>query len=330
MNLVELAARSTPPSPSTAVLRTRARRPAAQDVAGTSLRRSARQVVDALAGSSGLETWYLGRVDGETLLPLAVSTGSRSVTTGRRVRWSDTPCRRMASGLGPTVAPVVADVPNYARAPFSLALGVTAYAGLPLHDRDGRLLGVLAGWSTRPAPVVTPGLEPVLRAFSELLTQALDAEVRDDEAQRATEREAVRRRAADKVTSLSSRTGWGAVLREEDRRCAERGLPVALLVVDVGLVRSSARLQRATQAIVRALPDALVSRLNARQFGAVLPDVEPDEVAATAEEVATALRSEGFTASTAWATSGEAGDLGAVWLLAEQRLYSARRDGVRP
>ncbi|MEZ0494446.1 hypothetical protein AB2L28_19585 [Kineococcus sp. TBRC 1896] len=330
MNLVELAARSARPSPATAVLRTRARRPAPQDATDTSLLRSARQVVDALAGISGLETWYLGRVDGETLLPLAVSAEARSVVVGRRVPWSATPCRRMVNGLGPAVVPVLAAVPNYARAPYATALGMTAYAGLPLRDADGRLLGVLAGWSSRPDPVVPPGLEPVVRAFSELLTQTLAAEVRDDDAQRARERESVRRQAADKVTSLSSRTGWGAVLRQEDRRSAERGVPVALLVVDVGLVRSAARLQRATQSIVRALPGALVSRLNARQFGAVLPDVEPDAVPGTAQEVTAALRAEGFCATSAWATSGEADDLGGVWLLAEQRLYTARRDGRNP
>ncbi len=43
----------------------------------------------------------------------------------------------------------------------------------------------------------------------------------------------------------------------------------------------------------------------------------------------TALRAAGFDATGAWAASGEADDLSAVWTLAEQRLYRARRDGTR-
>jgi len=325
--LVELAARSAVPSPETATLRTVARPPAFAGGADTSLRRSAREVVDALAGVSGLESWYLGRVDAETLLPLAVSDGANGVQVGRRVRWSGTPCRRMVNGLGPNVVPVMSAVPNYARAPYAIALGMTAYAGTALRDGGGRLLGAVAGWSVRPDPVLTPGLQAVLEAFSGLLSQALAAEVRADEAQREGELRAVRRDAADRVTALSSRVGWGALLQQEERRSAERGVPVALLVVDLGLVRSSTRLQRATELVVQALPEAVVSRLTARQLGAIVTDADPHVVEETAREVGLGLRAAGYTATCAWALSGEAADLGAVWTLAEQRLYRARRDG---
>ncbi|GAA0306808.1 GGDEF domain-containing protein [Kineococcus aurantiacus] len=327
MSLVQLAARSAVPSPQTAVLRTVARPPAAQGVTDTSLRRSARQVVEALAVTSGLDTWYLGRLDGAAMLPLAVSDEATGVLVGRRIPWSDTVCRRMANGLGPAVAPDITLVPNYVRAPSAIALRMTAYAGAALRDDSGRLLGAMAGWSSRPGTVPVPGLEALMGAFAELLTQALAAEVAADDAQREAERLAVRRDATDKVTALSSRVGWGALLQQEDRRTAERGLPVALLVVDIGRVRSSTRLQKATETVVRALPGATVSRLTARQFGAILPDVEPDEVEATAHEVTTTLRAAGFEATGAWAASGEAQDLSAVWTLAEQRLYRARRDG---
>ncbi|PRY13338.1 hypothetical protein [Kineococcus rhizosphaerae] len=328
MSLVQLAARSAVPSPQTAVLRTVARPSLAQGAAGTSLRRSARQVVDALAVTSGLETWYVGRLDGAAVLPLAVSDEATGVLVGRRTPWSDTVCRRVVNGLGPAVAPDITLVPNYVRAPAATALRMTAYAGTALRDDDGRLLGTLAGWSSRPDVVVVPGLQALLEAFAGLLTQALAAEVAADDAQREADRLSVRRDAADKVTALSSRVGWGALLQQEDRRTAERGLPVALLVVDVGRVRSSTRLQKATEVVVRALPEATVSRLTARQFGAIVTDAEPDEVEATVREVTATLRAAGFEATGAWATSGEAHDLSQVWTLAEQRLYRARRDGV--
>lgn len=327
MSLVELAARSAAPSPQTVVLRTTARPPAAQNATDTSLRRSARQVVEALALSSGLDTWYLGRLDGEAMLPLAVSDEATGVLVGRRIPWSDTVCRRMVNGLGPAVAPDITLVPNYVRAPSAIGLRMTAYAGTALRDESGRLLGAMAGWSSRPGTVPAPGLEQLMRAFAELLAQALAAEVAADDAQREAERLAVRRDATDKVTALSSRVGWGALLQQEDRRSAERGLPVALLVVDLGLVRSSARLQRATETVVRAVPGATVARLTARQFGVILTDAEPEEIAVTAREVTSALRTAGFAATGAWAVSGEADDLSGVWTLAEQRLYRSRRDG---
>ncbi|WP_432544459.1 nucleotidyl cyclase domain-containing protein [Kineococcus sp. SYSU DK002] len=327
MSMVELARRAPSPAPGTAVLRTVARPPAARGAADTSLRRSARQVVEALAASSGLDTWYLGRLDGAAMLPLAVSDEATGVLVGRRIPWSDTVCRRMVNGLGPAVAPDITLVPNYVRAPSAIALRMTAYAGTALRDDSGRLLGAMAGWSSRPGTVPTPGLEALMDAFAALLTQTLAAEVAADDAQREAERLSVRRDASDKVTALSSRVGWGSLLQQEDRRTAERGLPVALLVVDIGRVRSSTRLQKATETVVRALPEATVSRLTARQFGVILPDVEPDEVDATAREVATSLRAAGFDATTAWAASGEAADLSTVWTLAEQRLYRARRDG---
>lgn len=328
--MVELAARSAVPSPRTAVARTSARRPSERYAADTSLRRSARQAVEALAASSGLTTWYLGRIDGLAMLPLAVSDEATGVVAGRRIPWSDTVCRRMVNGLGPAVAPDITLVPNYVRAPSAIALGMTAYAGTALRDGDGRLLGAMAGWNSRPGTVVQPGLELLMTAFAELLSQALAAEVAADAAQRAADRASVRRDATDRVTELSSRVGWGALLQQEDRRTVERGVPVALLVVDLGRVRSSSRLQKATETVVRALPDATVSRLTARQFGAILPDVDPEEVEASERGLTTALRAAGFDATGAWAASGEADDLSAVWTLAEQRLYRARRDGARP
>ena len=327
MSLVQLAARSAVPSPQTVVLRTLARPPAGRGAADTSLRRSARQVVESLAVSSGLETWYLGRLDGAAMLPLAVSDEATGVLVGRRIPWSDTVCRRMANGLGPALAPDIAAVPNYVRAPSAIALGMTAYAGTALRDDDGRLLGAMAGWSSRPGTVLTPGLQPLMEAFAGLLTQALAAEVAADDAQRTAERLAVRRDATDKVTALASRVGWGALLQQEDRRTVEHGLPVALLVVDIGRVRSSTRLQKATETVVRALPAASVSRLTARQFGVILPDAEPEQVDEAGHDVTVRLRAAGFDATTAWAASGEADDLSGVWTLAEQRLYRARRDG---
>ncbi len=325
--MVELASRAAVPAPGTSVLRTRPRPRATGTATGTSLRRSARQVVEALAGSTGLDTWYLGRLDGPAVLPLAVSGEATGVHVGHRVPWSDTVCRRMVNGLGPAVAPDITLVPNYVRAPAAIALRMTAYAGTALRDDHGRLLGTMAGWSSRPDVAVGPAVESLMGAFAELLAQALAAEVAADDTQRETERRSVRVDAADRVTELSSRVGWGALLQQEDRRSVERAVPVALLVVDLGRVRSSRRLQKATETVVRALPDATVSRLTARQFGAILPDAESEEVDAVGRVVAAHLRAAGFDATTAWAASGEARDLSAVWTLAEQRLYRARRDG---
>ncbi|WP_369069212.1 GAF domain-containing protein [Kineococcus terrestris] len=323
--MVELAARSALPSTDAAP-----RRPAAVPATAgtsTSLRRSAREVVAALPRVSGLDSWYLGRVDGETLLPLAVSDEAQGVRVGQRLQWSAAVCRRMVNGLGPAVAPDVAAVPNYARAPYAISLGMTAYAGVPVRAGDGALLGVLAGWNVRPTAALADGLEPLAHAFAGLLSQSLEAEVRADAALREQEAERLRRENADRVTALSSRAGWGALLRQEDLRSAERGLPVVVLLVDLGRVRSSARLQRGTDLVVRALPRAVVARLTARQFGAVLPGADAAEAADRAAALSTVLRATGYAATTAWATSAEAEDLRAVWHVAEERLYRARRDG---
>jgi hypothetical protein len=284
-----------------------------------------RDVADLLAGQTGMRTWYLGRHVGDAVLAVAVSTAATGIAVGEPLAWSQTVCRRMVSRLGPTVAPDLSQVANYARAPLADRLGMACYAGVPVLTSDGDLLGVLAGWDDEPRRP-PPGTAELLWTFAKLLAPAWGVADAAAAADRARDARTASGHAAERLTGLPGRRGWGALLDSCDRSARRTGHAAGVLVADLGPVRSTRHLQRGVRAARDALPGVSVARLGPRRVGAVVVGDRTGALPDLAGRVTADLSSRGFTPRTAWATRADAGDLRGVWLVAEARLAERLRE----
>jgi diguanylate cyclase (GGDEF)-like protein len=114
--------------------------------------------------------------------------------------------------------------PTLQASPAIEALGVVAYAGVPLVDREGSIFGVLCAIDAAPR-AWTDGDIDVLRDLAVLVMRELE--------RRALEREVVALALVDDLTGLHNRRGL-LVLGEQLLRVAVRTKrPAALLYVDV-------------------------------------------------------------------------------------------------
>lgn len=284
---------------------------------------AAREVVQLLADLTGMRTWYVGRFIGEAALPLAVTRECSWLRVGEPLPWHETICRRMVTHLGPVVASDLSAVPNYSHAPLARRHGIRSYAGVPLLATRDRLLGVLAGWDDRPVGEFPPLTTRALWLFARLLTPLLESALEKDMAQFRADREDVRRRMAETLTRVPGRRGWGLVLDGEEGRGRRHGRSSAIIVVDLGFVRSARLIQRGTQIAADAAPDAVVARLSGRHVGILVDGAAG--IKPTARAVIEELRAAGYAARAGWACRSETLSLRATWMLAESRLNQLRK-----
>lgn len=128
--------------------------------------------VTVLHGRLGMDLWLVTRVEGGG--QAVVAAYPRDVVPVATVLpWAHSFCRRMASGEGPRVAPVVAAVPAYAGLRVGPAKEVAAYVGVPLVRADASLYGSLCGFATRAQPRALTRSLPLVELVAGLLSTLL-------------------------------------------------------------------------------------------------------------------------------------------------------------
>ncbi|WP_056894854.1 MULTISPECIES: GGDEF domain-containing protein [unclassified Nocardioides] len=189
---------------------------------------AARRVVDYLSRATPLETWSVSRVAGGEQVHVHVRD-SELITTGQRVDWQDSFCRRMTTGAAHVVVDSAAD-PDYA--PLPAAQDVRAYVGYPIADENGELFGILCGVGDTPladADAVDPVLVEMLSGL--LSTQLVVSRAADREVRAA--QVAAAQSDTDALTGLTSRRGWDLFVDDAQRRIDAFGDLVAVAVVDL-------------------------------------------------------------------------------------------------
>ena len=88
-------------------------------------------------------------VDGDTVAYGGVAAG---FTLSREYSW----CHAMVTGEAPQLVPDTDALPQAADHPFVHAMGIRAYAGVPVHRPDGSLYGSLCCLSRKPQPDLRP------------------------------------------------------------------------------------------------------------------------------------------------------------------------------
>lgn len=118
------------------------------DTAWRDFTEAADTAVRVLHSVLGMDVWLVTSVleDDQTVI---AAHPAGLVPPGTRLSWADAYCRRMVSGEGPRVAPVVAAVPAYAELQPDRSPNVAAYVGVPLTRKDGSVFGTLCGFGFR-------------------------------------------------------------------------------------------------------------------------------------------------------------------------------------
>ncbi|GAB7191607.1 hypothetical protein NUM3379_23150 [Kineococcus sp. NUM-3379] len=299
---------------------------------------AAQEVLPLLRSRTGLRLWTLMRTAGDEQVVLAADDTPDSgydVPPGTVLSWAGSLCTRMVEGLGPAIAPRVADAEAYALAPNRRELHVEAYVGLPLRERDGTLFGTLCGFDPAPQPEALRESEEFLVLQARLLATVLDLELDRDRQRRRAQR-AEEDAARDPLTGLANRRAWDAAFEAEEARCRRYGHPAAVVVVDVNGLKEAndTRGHEAGDLLLRRCAEVLlagsretdlVARLGGDEFGVLV--VETDRAGALARVCRTreALVSAGVGAAVGLGVRGGAGSLQAAWREADEAMYADKR-----
>ena len=294
-------------------------------IAPHGLRTAAREATEMLREQTGLPIWVVARVHrgeletvhelgAEGTVPLAVSVSGR-----------------MLEGVGPRVAPRVADVPVYAD--FSHA-GLGAFLGAPITREDGFVFGTLSGFDPEERAELErhlPLVELAAAMLGRVWSAGLEAHAADE---RAAEAEAEARR--DAVTGVASRRSWDELLEAEEVRCRRYGHPASVLLADLdGLKRVNDEqghaagdrlLRTAAEAIASATRSGdVVARIGGDEFGILAMETDERAASALAARVRQALDTAGVEASVGLGTREKSGTLQDAFASADAAMYEKKR-----
>jgi diguanylate cyclase (GGDEF)-like protein len=234
--------------------------------------------------------WSIGRIVGEVQTHLFNQPNDIGVPDGLAVPLPESICVRMLAGDGPHVAPSLAEVPAYAEQPVTQALGLTAYAGMPITEADGSVFGVLCGLSAAPDPaaVVPQEGERLLRLLTGLLASVLAA----DRLRHAEELHALVSDPAhlDPITGLAGPERWHQIVEHATIASSRFGDPVATVRLVMSPDAPVAVLAGAAAVVRRAVGlAAVLVRADQRTIGIVLAGEDADDAELVAAGVAAAL-----------------------------------------
>lgn len=311
-------------------------RPPSAAVAVQDFSTAARTALRDLQRRFGMDSWLLARRRGEEYVVIATADDDDPFGghVGMVRRWDETFCARMVDGSAPMVAPVVDDVPAYARMRAVTGLDPGAYLTVPVEGPDGELLGALCAAGCQPRGAELEAALPSVRVHAALLGLLLAYEVSlEREVRRAERAEAAA--ATDALTGAASRRAWDAAIAAEESRARRHGTPGGVLVVDLDALKAvndgqghdagDALLRRAAE-VVRELVRGgdLLARLGGDEFGVLLVEAPRSAVEERARALRAALAAHGVEASVgAGAREGD-GDLCSAWRAADARMYAEK------
>lgn len=181
-------------------------------------------VVDAALSTAatllGMQVVYLGSIDfdGDTYRFDRVIGESAGVREGDVVPFATTYCRQMVDGASPATADVSADPVYGAITPLPGA-DVVSYVGVPVRNRDGRVIGTLCGFDAR-ALLVADHVVGVLRELAGIISAHLGENPREDA-----------------VTIRRTPQGWAVGQAEHETSLTSAMILADLLAEDLGAAR---------------------------------------------------------------------------------------------
>ena len=275
------------------------------------------------------------RLEGDHLTVLHADGGENGPAAGTVLAWNGTHCSRMVADGVPCVAPATAAVPAYAAVPVDQSFPVGAYAGVPLLDTRGVLLGTLCAFDPEPQPDAVTDALPTIALVGRMLSHVIQSEqLRAEASDRARDAEA--QALADPLTGLYNRRGWARRLATEESRTLRYEHPACVLAVDIdglkqvndrqGHAAGDAVLHRAAEAMRGALRDQdLVARVGGDEFLILGVACEPDGARGVRDRVTAALAEADVRASVGLARHRPDETLAATAERADAAMYAHKQ-----
>ena len=300
-----------------------------------SFQEAGQAVLKFLHSRFGFNLWMITRVEGKDWIVLQSEDHGYDVQPGQVFQWADSFCFHMIAGKGPKIAPRSEDIPLYATAPINQQVSIKSYIGQPLIHEDGSLFGTLCAIDPQiKSDAIVQEVE-LVELFGNLLSNILQAELRQNEQIRQHERleaEALR----DGLTGLYNRRAWEKLVTTEEERCKRYGHPAAVFFIDLNdlkkvndslghdrgdeLIQQTANVLRNT-----ARSNDIVARLGGDEF--VILSLENDEAGAEVllSRLMQALKQEKIAAAIGVAMRHPAQGLFKAAAEADRRMFEHKR-----
>lgn len=300
-----------------------------------SFQEAGQAVLKFLHSHFGFNLWMITRVEGKDWIVLQSEDHGYDVQPGQVFQWADSFCFHMIAGKGPKIAPRSEDIPLYATAPINQQVNIKSYIGQPLIHEDGSLFGTLCAIDPQIKSDAIMQEVELVELFGNLLSNILQAELRQNEQIRQHERleaEALR----DGLTGLYNRRAWEKLVTTEEERCKRYGHPAAVFFIDLNdlkkvndslghdrgdeLIQQTANVLRNT-----ARSNDIVARLGGDEF--VILSVENDEAGAEVllSRLMQALKQEKIAAAIGVAMRHPAQGLFKAAAEADRRMFEHKR-----
>jgi len=300
-----------------------------------SFQEAGQAVLKFLHSRFGFNLWMITRVEGKDWIVLQSEDHGYDVQPGRVFQWADSFCFHMIAGKGPKIAPRSEDIPLYATAPINQQVNIKSYIGQPLIHEDGSLFGTLCAIDPQIKSDAIMQEVELVELFGNLLSNILQAELRQNEQIRQHERleaEALR----DGLTGLYNRRAWEKLVTTEEERCKRYGHPAAVFFIDLNdlkkvndslghdrgdeLIQQTANVLRNT-----ARSNDIVARLGGDEF--VILSLENDEAGAEVllSRLMQALKQEKIAAAIGVAMRHPAQGLFKAAAEADRRMFEHKR-----
>lgn len=300
-----------------------------------SFQEAGQAVLKFLHSRFGFNLWMITRVEGKDWIVLQSEDHGYDVQPGQVFQWADSFCFHMIAGKGPKIAPRSEDIPLYATAPINQQVNIKSYIGQPLIHEDGSLFGTLCAIDPQIKSDAIMQEVELVELFGNLLSNILQAELRQNEQIRQHERleaEALR----DGLTGLYNRRAWEKLVTTEEERCKRYGHPAAVFFIDLNdlkkvndslghdrgdeLIQQTANVLRNT-----ACSNDIVARLGGDEF--VILSLENDEAGAEVllSRLMQALKQEKIAAAIGVAMRHPAQGLFKAAAEADRRMFEHKR-----
>lgn len=300
-----------------------------------SFQEAGQAVLKFLHSRFGFNLWMITRVEGKDWIVLQSEDHGYDVQPGQVFQWADSFCFHMIAGKGPKIAPRSEDIPLYATAPINQQVSIKSYIGQPLIHEDGSLFGTLCAIDPQIKSDAIMQEVELVELFGNLLSNILQAELRQNEQIRQHERleaEALR----DGLTGLYNRRAWEKLVTTEEERCKCYGHPAAVFFIDLNdlkkvndslghdrgdeLIQQTANVLRNT-----ARSNDIVARLGGDEF--VILSLENDEAGAEVllSRLMQALKQEKIAAAIGVAMRHPAQGLFKAAAEADRRMFEHKR-----
>ena len=189
-------------------------------------------ILQYLHGRFGFDLWMITRVDGKEWVVLQAEDHGYNIRAGQTFSWVESFCFHMINGGAPSIAPRSQDISVYRHAKINDYIEIQSYIGLPLLNEDGSLFGTLCAIDSKPQPENLVEHTELFELMSKLISQTLQAELRESEQIRYQERLEVEA-STDSLTHLYNRRAWDRLVTAEEERCRRYAHHAAIFYIDL-------------------------------------------------------------------------------------------------